>query len=356
MTNPSVFRRLTFICTVSTAILFTSQNGVVAADGSTLGLLDGVEIASDKSRSMSLDASDRAFPDIRDKGAVRQLALLKGGLVSSDRHSRPRRAIRTAAVARHTILKFYRERVQREDDTPKADRGSATSFFGTAAIRFSNIGSAREWGRVRGKRIDGASADLCLSAACRKRADRVSSFAAKVEGKSFFVKLQTANALVNRVIAYQEDQVTYRRLDYWATSAETTRRGVGDCEDFAILKYNLLLAAGVPEKSMSLVVLKDMKRDLYHAVLAVSTNKGHYILDNVVNRVYLDRENSHYQPLYSFSADRSWLHGKPVGNAPRRTVSFQKVAPGISQADDFELTASEAQGKGTARIFPVVRD
>ncbi|MDN3721852.1 transglutaminase-like cysteine peptidase [Roseibium salinum] len=160
-----------------------------------------------------------------------------------------------------------------------------------------------------------------------------------------------ANRVVNQNIRYREDQVTYKRLDYWATADETVRNGAGDCEDFAILKYALLLEAGVPASSMSLVVLKDLKRDLFHAVLAVSTNKGHFILDNVASRVYLDKEVPHYRPMFSFSTDRSWIHGLPTDAAPQRVSSLAQIAPGTDRsASRLPLSRSD-----WSEIYPVER-
>lgn len=209
-----------------------------------------------------------------------------------------------------------------------------SGFFGTKAIAFSSIASKSEWQRVRHSAFTLDSENCATHAACNARAPRFQAMLEKAENARFYDKLTLVNRLVNTQIAYHEDDQIYGKLDYWASAQETLALGRGDCEDFAIMKYSLLRKLGVPEKSMSLVVLKDTARNLYHAVLAVSTSKGNFILDNVRNTVHQDTQIVHYQPLYSFSDDRSWIHGKPVqaGDREVTTVAFKlgSITPGKS--------------------------
>ena len=69
---------------------------------------------------------------------------------------------------------------------------------------------------------------------------------------------------------------------------------------------------------------------VFHAVLAVSTGSGTFILDNTLNTVVLDTSLPSYVPLYSFSTDRAWIHGSRKGGA--KLVAFKgglgSVAPG----------------------------
>ncbi|QKV16985.1 transglutaminase-like cysteine peptidase [Oricola thermophila] len=216
----------------------------------------------------------------------------------------------------------------------------ASSFFATVAIPFSPIGPGDDWKRVRSAGPVSASTQ-CRTLACETRLETARATIAEKSGAGFLARLGAVNALVNRSITYAPDSRVYGTLDHWASGAETMRVGAGDCEDFAILKMSLLREMGVPSRSMSLVVLRDTARDLYHAVLAVSTNRGHYILDNVRDEVYRDVAVSHYMPLYSFSDDRSWIHGKPSGehvaSAPAG-ITLGSIAPGESGTATGELT------------------
>lgn len=228
--------------------------------------------------------------------------------------------------------------------------GSVNSgFFRTSAISFANLSAQKDWNRVRSANFQTESKN-CTASPCNQRLAKLSGTVNKIDSASFFEKLQAVNSSVNLSIKYAPDSNIYSKKDHWASANQTIETGFGDCEDFAILKHAMLIKAGVPASSMSLIVLKDTDRNLYHAVLAVSTNKGHLILDNVAKHVYRDTSISHYQPLFSFSDDRSWIHGvaeKSSNNLMAQgIVPFDAVAPGESTFDvaslgDIELSWTE---------------
>lgn len=123
------------------------------------------------------------------------------------------------------------------------------------------------------------------------------------------VLVRKANLAVNHAVRYQLDPVTYGLEDYWATPVETALHGAGDCEDFAIMKMGMLAAFGLPLSSMQVVVLKDTRRNIGHAVLNVRLGETNYILDNLSDQVRTDDQIANYQPFYSVSVNGSWLHG-----------------------------------------------
>lgn len=208
-----------------------------------------------------------------------------------------------------------------------------SSFFETSAIPFANLTTQNNWDRVRNTAFDDLRPS-CTVGACGRRFRELSSTIARVESQPFYVKIQAVNSAVNAAIKYTPDSQIYVKQDHWATANQTIETGLGDCEDIAILKHAMLLKAGIPASSMSLVVVKDTSRNLYHAVLAMSTNGGHLILDNVSNNIYRDTSVDHYQPLYSFSDDRSWIHGVDENSSntilAQTAHSLGSVAPGES--------------------------
>ena len=223
---------------------------------------------------------------------------------------------------------------ERSTDVGMQKTGSInSSFFETTAIPFANLATQSNWDRVRKTDFDELSPN-CIVGACGQRFRQLSNTIDRIEAKPFYEKLEAVNSTVNLVIKYAPDSQLYVKNDHWATTNQTIETGLGDCEDIAILKHSMLLKVGIPASSMSLVVLKDTSRDLYHAVLAVSTNSGHLILDNVSNNIYRDTSVHHYQPLYSFSDDRSWIHGvnkKSSGFVLALTAdSLGPIAPGES--------------------------
>ena len=65
--------------------------------------------------------------------------------------------------------------------------------------------------------------------------------------------------------------------------------GVGDCEDYVLLKQRWLVSAGLPRESLLVTVVTDLG-GAGHAVLTVHTDRGDYILDNMNDDVKLWRE------------------------------------------------------------------
>jgi predicted transglutaminase-like cysteine proteinase len=120
--------------------------------------------------------------------------------------------------------------------------------------------------------------------------------------------LARVNQWVNREIAYVNDDRNYRQRDFWATAEQTLGRGKGDCEDFAILKMQMLRAAGVDADRMKLVLLRDLAANADHAFLLVQTDAGKVVLDNVTDRLYDGSQSNAVRPVLSFSENRRWVH------------------------------------------------
>jgi len=69
-----------------------------------------------------------------------------------------------------------------------------------------------------------------------------------LEARAAFV-----NVAINRCIAYELDPASAPGGDLWSTPFETLARGAGDCEDFAIAKFYLLVASGAPREGVRLL-------------------------------------------------------------------------------------------------------
>lgn len=82
-------------------------------------------------------------------------------------------------------------------------------------------------------------------------------------------QVEAINRWVNRNIAFGSDRDVYGRADHWAPAAETFRRGIGDCEDFAIAKMELLATLGTSRNKIRLIVARDLVRNSDHALLMV---------------------------------------------------------------------------------------
>ena len=196
--------------------------------------------------------------------------------------------------------------------------------FRSVAIPMKNFPVSARWTPIF-RAISG-----CAGNACGRKSQSFTRMVRAARQEGFLAKIDRVNRGVNGLITYRRDKAVYGSLDHWAKPAEILKRGAGDCEDFAILKMAALLDAGIPAQSMSLVVLQDSQKGVFHAVLSVATGSGIFILDNVRNNVVKDTSLPSYVPLYSFSTNRAWIHGSKTGGVQVAETkgSFASIAPG----------------------------
>ena len=215
-----------------------------------------------------------------------------------------------------------------EDAAPGVDPVQTAAIipgvFRSVAIPMKNFPVSARWAPIY-RAISG-----CAGNACGSKNEGFAKIVVSARQEGFLAKLDRVNRGVNGLIAYKRDKVVYGSLDRWAKPAEILKRGAGDCEDFAILKMAALVDAGIPAQSMSLVVLQDTQKGVFHAILSVATGSGTFILDNVRNVVVKDTSLPSYVPLYSFSTDRAWIHGSKTGSVQLASTKggIASIAPG----------------------------
>jgi predicted transglutaminase-like cysteine proteinase len=93
-------------------------------------------------------------------------------------------------------------------------------------------------------------------------------------------KISRINAEVNRSIEPVTDMDQWGLIDRWDLPVD----GKGDCEDYALLKRQKLVAAGFPRAALLLTVVKQDNGE-GHSVLTIKTTHGDYVLDNLTNQV-----------------------------------------------------------------------
>lgn len=87
--------------------------------------------------------------------------------------------------------------------------------------------------------------------------------------------LSEINDLINYSTQYRPDtEDDHVGADYWELAGSQ-----GDCEDFALIKRKHLVELGIPRANLPLAVAVT-ETGIWHAVLAVVTTRGVYILDN----------------------------------------------------------------------------
>jgi predicted transglutaminase-like cysteine proteinase len=90
----------------------------------------------------------------------------------------------------------------------------------------------------------------------------------------------SVNRRVNKAVEPMTDQDHLHVADRWDLAED----GIGDCEDFQLLKRHMLAEAGLPRRAMRMTVVIDEKGE-GHAVLTLVTDRGDLVLDNKTNAI-----------------------------------------------------------------------
>ncbi|MDH4413107.1 MAG: transglutaminase-like cysteine peptidase [Rhizobium sp.] len=199
--------------------------------------------------------------------------------------------------------------------------------FGSVAIPFKKLGALKKAAPTFAEIAKGTALQ-CGGVNCFNSDAIVQQTAAGGGMSSVRDKLNLVNHEVNRRIKYRKDTDSHGRLDQWSSPSQTLASGFGDCEDYALLKMAVLEAQGFSLQDMTVVILYDKKRHFYHAVLSVEVQGTHYILDNMRDQVLADSRLTDYQPLYSISNGRGFLHGTRTKGKAMAMKSFDSIAPG----------------------------
>jgi len=262
-------------CTVAAQALAPAAAPTMTKAGAILG---GAPSALDAIR-----AQQAASPAASIAGAEPAQLTLTPGVNAAAPVLVPCGGLATSRVARSAGL----------GTTIAAPPADPENFLASKRIRIGHTNFDKAWRRVRGESLSASAARRYLGALPGSRAQ----------------SLAAVNAWVNQRIRYAEDRDQYGVSDFWAGAKKTLKAGKGDCEDIALVKMQLLAAAGVPRGDMILTIARDLVRNADHAVLIVRTDAGYRMLDNATDAV-LDAAPSHdYRAILSFGSQGSWLHG-----------------------------------------------
>ncbi len=207
------------------------------------------------------------------------------------------------------------------------------NVFNSVAFKIGNIKFADEWARAnkhslaRSANIQPCKVEQCVSSSVANFADELFKESNK---DNFVASLQLINTRINKQITYKRDSANYGRADYWASLADTLQRGSGDCEDYVIAKYTVLKLLGVPETAMQMIIVKDLEKVRYHAVLAIHYDGQVYYGDNNSTDLLSGSDLSHFMPMMSFTGETAYIHGfKPSQQlVSKKPLPFGPMIPG----------------------------
>jgi predicted transglutaminase-like cysteine proteinase len=198
------------------------------------------------------------------------------------------------------------------DGAAKAQPPLAAGLMGSLQVSTNSSWEIKRW-RFFSRKYDREKAVYAMcdgeGSLCSPKLRRWRQVLESLKGASIFDQIDEVNRTVNALVTYRADAATGGGIgDHWSSPLQTLEQG-GDCEDIVMLKYISLMELGVPEKKLRLVVVRERKSGLGHAVLAVQASKKlTLVLDNRTAAVLPDDRVRHYQPLYSISGKKRWLH------------------------------------------------
>ena len=105
-------------------------------------------------------------------------------------------------------------------------------------------------------------------------------------------------------LKWTPDSQNYDIEDHWATPREFLARG-GDCEDFALLSYFMLRAAGFSARRLAVVVGFDQISQKGHVITACDIDRKIYILDNLARIPLMGWPVWRFRPAYAVN-EKVW--------------------------------------------------
>jgi predicted transglutaminase-like cysteine proteinase len=172
--------------------------------------------------------------------------------------------------------------------------------FASSGLHFANGQLARIWQDVKlGVLIDMASLALCAAqeASCSPAARALRKIVDEARSHDGLARIGFINRAINLAIKPAVDPFI------WQSALATLSAGAGDCKDYGVAKYFALLEAGLPERDVKLVIVRDMAAHQDHAIVAVRFNGGWIVLDNRWLALVHNFELRRAEPLYILDED-----------------------------------------------------
>lgn len=145
----------------------------------------------------------------------------------------------------------------------------------------------------------------------------VLQMAAGLRGLSPEQQLAAVHTQVRAKVRWAHDLDTMRVADLWANAGETLERGAGDSEDIAVVKMQVLKAAGWNPRDLYISIGRE-KGVGAHIVLLARTPSGFYVLDDRAGRPQTHAAHARFTPVLTLGEGKSWVHGRRVSGSASR--------------------------------------
>lgn len=148
----------------------------------------------------------------------------------------------------------------------------------------------------------------------------VTSLASGADGLDPVAKLRFVQEAVSDRVRWQHDLDNMGVADFWANAGETLRRGTGDSEDIAIVKMQVLKAAGFSPKDLYISIGRHNVRGA-HVVLLARAAGSFYVLDDTNHDLMTPAQHGRFTPIMTLGQGASWIHGRRVTGSRMASVS-----------------------------------
>lgn len=148
-----------------------------------------------------------------------------------------------------------------------------------------------------------------------KRVENLKQFINSLSTKNTEQKLNSVNLYFNQIVSTYDSFSDVNR-DEWDTMIDFVKKGKGDCEEYAISKYEALKIAGIDENKLYLMVVREKTRpnnEFHLVVVYYESDTNPLILDNLSFKILPLNKRVDLEPVIIFNEQNSYSSDK-VGN------------------------------------------
>ena len=199
----------------------------------------------------------------------------------------------------------------------------STEPFGLSAFRAPEGLLWVKWRGVEQElKAEAKELELCRtdSMSCSSAARRFLALVDSAQAREGRARIDLVNRTINSAIRYTSDYAQHGVADLWTAPLATLTSGRGDCEDYAIAKYAVLRAAGVPATDLRLLLVHDRAVRQDHAVLAARDNGRWVVLDNRHPMLPDTVSLPQFAPLFALDHQGVSLFAAPYAYRPAPAV------------------------------------
>lgn len=197
---------------------------------------------------------------------------------------------------------------------PKIPPTPSREPFGLDTVSVMSGGLLRTWRGVQSAiRAEGTVLARCRTNAenCPPVAKNFLAIIAEGRAHTGRARMGVINRAINLAIHPKSDP------GRWMPPLDTLSAASGDCKDYAIAKYVALMEAGIAEKDLRLVIVRDIALGEDHAIVAARLGQDWIMLDNRWLTLVQDIEMRRVVPLFVLDHDglRRFSHEKTYANS-----------------------------------------